>query len=208
MMDGLDKELRELRDEIEPITRRLAELRKELTAINMPDHAHGGPYVHPYGDEPDEVTTQRRRVVEVAEIKALEASVAEQERRMLEVARRQADELERDPGMLDQMIDDLYRNAGMRRPPLAAASMVLSEARCNNTVYPMGPGCGSEADHARQCSNRDRDTALTSWAAGLERSAQASARSNVNSLGGMRATGAGMGYPGRVRSTGAGLIYG
>ena len=39
MMDGLDKELRELRDEIEPITRRLAELRKELTTINMPDRS-------------------------------------------------------------------------------------------------------------------------------------------------------------------------
>ena len=59
-----------------------------------------------------------------------------------------------------------------------------------------------------RASIRDRDTALGSWAAGLERSAQASARSNVNSRGGMRATGAGMEYPGRVRSTGAGLIYG
>ena len=104
----------------------------------MPDHAHGGPYAHPHGDEPDEVTAQRRRAVE-SEIKALEASVAEQERRMLDVARRHADELERDPGQLDQKIDDLYREAGMRRPPQAAASMVLSEARYDGTVYPMGP---------------------------------------------------------------------
>ena len=104
--------------------------------------------------------------------------------------------------------DDLYWNAGMRRPPLAAARMVLSEARCNNTVYPMGSGRGSEAGHTRQRSNRDRDTALSSWAAGLERSAQASARSNVNSQKGMHATAAGMEYPGRVRSRGAGLLYG
>ena len=78
---------------------------------------------------------------------------------MLEVARRYADQIECDPGILDQIIDDLYRNAGMHRPPLAAASMVLSEACCNNTVYPMGPNRGSEADHFRQWSNRDRDSA-------------------------------------------------
>ncbi len=71
--------------------------------------------------------------------------------------------------MLDQMIDDLYRNAGMRRPSLAAASLMLSEARYNDTVYPMGPGRGSEADHGRQYANQDRDTALGGFAADMLR---------------------------------------
>ncbi len=106
----------------------------------MPDHSRGGPYVHPHGDDPAE----RRRVV-VAKIEALEAVVREQERRMTDAARRHADELKRDPRVLDQMIDDLFREAGMRRPPLAAASMVLSEARYNDTVYPMGSGSASSA---------------------------------------------------------------
>ena len=50
--------------------------------------------------------------------------------------RRHADEPEGHPGM----IDDLYRNAGLHRLPVVAASMALSEARYNNAVY---DGAGS-----------------------------------------------------------------
>ena len=206
MMEALDKELRELRGEIQPVMLELDKLRRELQAIDMPDHARGGPYVHPHGDDPPEAVAARRRAV-VAAIEVLEVAVKAQEQKMVEAARRHADELEHDPRILDQAIDDLCRNAGMSRPPLATASMVLSEARYNNTVYPMAPGGAEEADLAH-CCERDRDTALAGWAAGMEQRASASARSNTDTQGGVRATGAGMEYPCRVRSTGAGLIYG
>ena len=176
MMEALDKELQELRDEIQPVVVELDKLRRELQAIDMPDHARGGPYVHPHGDDPPEAVAARRRAV-VAAIEALEAAVKAQEQKMVEAARRHADELEHDPYMLDDMIGALYRNAGMRRPPLAQASMVLSAARYGNTAYPMAPGGAEEADLA-QCCERDRATALADWVAGLERRASASASSN------------------------------
>ena len=164
MMEALDKELQELRDEIQPVVVELDKLRRELQAIDMPDHARGGPYVHPHGDDPPEAVAARRRVV-VAAIEALEAAVKAQEQKMIEAARRHADELEHDPHMLDDMIGALYRNAGMRRPPLAQASMVLSEARYGNTRIRWRPAAQRRPTSPSAASG----TALRPWPTGWRR---------------------------------------
>ena len=63
------------------------------------------------------------------------------------------------------MIDDLYREAGMRRPPMAAASMVLSEARYGESAAASAGNPRSELNAAME---RDRSTNLEGWVASLE----------------------------------------